>query len=200
MESGMMPEFLLTMAADPWDEIARVAASHGCESLLLGLNPEAPPENLKPFERLFRGIDCDVSILAAPPGWRLDDVHTVLVPIGGRGEHDTLRARLLGSLSRLLELKITFLRVLPSDASSEAVAQAERELQYLCDDKAPGIGVGEVVLSDDVTGTIETKASGSDLLILGLQRPARRRMLFSSVSLRLAQASGGATVMIGRGD
>ncbi len=200
MESGMMPEFLLTMASDPWDEIGRVATNHGCESLLLGLNPETPPENLKPFERLFSNIDCDVSVLAAPSGWRLHQVHEVLVPIGGRGEHDTLRARLLGSLSRLLELRITFLRVLPANANTDDVAQAERELNYLCDDKAPGIGRSEVIVSDDVTAVIEQRAEQTDLLILGLQRPTRRRRLFSSVSLRLARASAGATIMIGRGD
>ncbi|MBM64684.1 MAG: amino acid transporter [Myxococcales bacterium] len=197
--SGMMPEFLLTMASDPLDEIGRVAASHRCESLLLGLNPRTTTENLKPFERLFSAVDCDVSVLAAPPGWRLDSVHSVLVPIGGRGEHDKLRARLLGSLSRLLDLKITFLRILPTEADSDDVTQAERELKYLADDKAPGIGSCEVILSDDVTTSIEERARDSDLLILGLQRPARRRRLFSSVSLRLAQASGGATIMIGRG-
>jgi hypothetical protein len=200
MTSGVLPEFLITMAANPWDEIRRVAATHGCERLLLGFNSQSNTQDLKPIEQLFSAIECDVSVLAAPPGWRLDQVHSVLVPIGGRGGHDNLRARLLGSLTRLLNVKITFIRVLPTDTADDVVDQVRRDLKRLCDDKAPGIGVGEVIISNDVSSAIATRATDSDLVILGLQRLARRRRVFSEVSLQVAKASGGATIMISRGD
>jgi amino acid transporter len=200
MASGVLPEFLITMAPHPWSEISRVAAEHGCESLLLGFNSLLKIENRRHFEQLLSAVQCDVSVLAAPEGWRLETVRSVLVPIGGRGGHDALRARLLGSLSRLLELEITFLRVLPARVNRDVVIQVRRELKRLCDDEAPGIGVGEVVQSDDVATALAERAADSDLVILGLQRLSRRRKVFSEISLRVAKVSGGATIMISRGD
>jgi APA family basic amino acid/polyamine antiporter len=39
--SGVAPEALITVAQHPWEEIARVARTYGCESLLLGLSSRA---------------------------------------------------------------------------------------------------------------------------------------------------------------
>jgi hypothetical protein len=38
-QAGLAPEALTTIAADPWAEIARIAETHRCESILLGLGP-----------------------------------------------------------------------------------------------------------------------------------------------------------------
>ena len=39
--SGLVPEMLTTIAPNPWTEIVRVAKTHRCESLLIGLTDRA---------------------------------------------------------------------------------------------------------------------------------------------------------------
>ena len=111
----MAPEALTTIAPQPWSEIIRVARIHRCESLMLGLSDVDSPEALKQLENLMSQVDSHVIVLRGPDGWKLSSVKKVLVPLGGRGQHDQLRARLLGSLYRHGIRQIDFLQVLPQD-------------------------------------------------------------------------------------
>ena len=122
-------------------------------------------------------------------------MHRVLVPVGGQGSHDELRARFLGSLLRAGPRRITFLRVLPGNADARAEARARRDLQRVVRDKAPGADL-EVVRSDDAVEEVACRAADCDLLVLGLQRLSRRHKVFGEFALRAARRVDGPVVMI----
>ncbi|MCU0693067.1 MAG: amino acid permease [Polyangiaceae bacterium] len=195
------PEALVTMSSTPWAEIARVANEHRCESLLLGINPleEASAASHEPLQQLLNEVTCDVSILRAVPGWQLDQVRRVLVPIGGKGVHDELRARLLGSLMRAAPRQLTFMQVLPANTSEDRCAEARRMLSQLAMDEAATQPEPVVVRGDDALSLIETEATKNDLLILGLPRIDGRKIL-GTFALQVATRVPCATILICRRD
>jgi len=98
MRERIRVEGLATLARDPWLEIDRVARTHRCASVLLGmasLQDDAVRERL---EGLISRLPGNVMILRASEKWRPRAVQRVLVPIGGRVGHNALRARLLYGL------------------------------------------------------------------------------------------------------
>ncbi len=196
IDAGQTPSALLTIAREPWPEIARVARTHDCEALVLGLSVLSADIHGGALERLLNDVVADVGILRAPDGWRLEDARRILVPVGGRGRHDELRARVLGSLLRTADREVTFLRVLPMDASPEVRAAAAAGLARISDSmRVPNT---ELRVAEDVVGAVLEAAAEADLVLLGLRREGRRR-LFSEVSLRIAAATPGATLMLSRG-
>jgi amino acid transporter len=196
IQNRLTPEALLTLAPRPWREIVRVADAHRCESLLLGLSTVADHAGRRALEGIMSQVACDVSVLAAPVGWHLEDVSQVLVPIGGRGQQGVLRARLLGNLLRTGSRQVTFLQVLPPTASPAERTDAARYLRILCEDEALGEGIPDIVIDPDPPRVLASRAAQADLVILGVQRRSRRRKLFGSVTLQVAAAARGATIMI----
>jgi len=195
---GLAPEALTTVARDPWAEIARVSRLHRCESLLLGLSNLEQEATGAEMDRLLGQVDSDVVILRAPPGWRLSDANRILVPIGGRGGHDQLRARLLSSLCRSGPKEVTYLRVLPPSVPEEAARDVRRHLQQLGSDEVPGTFRVEVVTREAPVDEIVCRALDNDLVVLGLQRLGRRRKVVGKVSARIARETGGALIIISR--
>ena len=137
-EQDAAPEALITTAAEPWEEIRRIADVHDCESLLLGMGNLAPgTEQLEgQLEDLMNDVDCDFSVMRAPTDWRLANVDRVLVPVGGRGDHE-LRARLIGAISRRGPREIRFLSVIAENASDSALRQRQSEIRALADLRMP---------------------------------------------------------------
>jgi len=173
VELETLPEALVTMSRTPWTEIARVANDYDCESLLVGMHriEEATHEGAhEPLQQLLNEVTCDVTILRVVPDWRLDDAKRVLIPIGGKGVHDELRARLLGSLMRTSHRQLTFMQVLPSTATEAEVEDARKMLVKLAMDEAATQPEPVVVRGDDAVGLIAEQAAASDLVILGLPR------------------------------
>jgi basic amino acid/polyamine antiporter, APA family len=196
--AGLSPEALTTVSARPWSEIIRVSRIHRCQSLLLGLsnlNEEFTEKNL---EELMSSVDSDVVILRAPQGWRLSEVNKILVPIGGRGDHDEVRARLLGSLYRTSPREITFIRVLPEKASQVEFDRALKGLGKIANDEVPGVPKVKIALNNNVINEITKNAAESDLVILGLQRLARRRKKFGKLALQIARETPCPLIMISR--
>ena len=192
---GRRPEALLTFADEPWSEIARIAREHNCESLVTGLTDrDSSPRRL---EGLLSRVEADVLVLRAPPDWRLAATRSVLIPTGGRGSLDPLRARLLGNLLRLGSRDVRFLRVLPQEATDAQRADAERSLRELAEDEAPGAHV-EVLCSADAGAAIIARADASDLLVLGTQRPSTGPRTFGDFALTIAERTRSATVLISR--
>ena len=192
----MAPELLITVAPGQWEEIARVAGAHGCESLLMGMSDLSGEDNGSGLEELMGGVDANIVLLRAPEGWRLSGVRRVLVPLGGRSRHSELRARLLGSLCRTAEREVTFLRVLPREAPEDRCRKARRELAHAALEEVPFHSKVEVIRGDDAVGVLVKKASESDLVILGLQRPGRRRKMFGETTLKIARDTGCGIIMI----
>jgi APA family basic amino acid/polyamine antiporter len=196
--SGVSPEALITVARNPWEEIVRVAKSYGCESLLLGLSDLSGNATASNLEDLMGRVDSDVVVLRAPEGWKLSETRRVLVPVGGAGGHDMLRARLLGSLGRTGDREVTFMRIVSENFSEKAVEKLRRSLLILAGDETPGRCRAEVHRSSRVADLISGRARESDLVILGLQRLGRRQKVVGEVAMKIAQDSRCALIMIGR--
>ena len=184
---GLYPEALTTLASGPWEEIARVASTHRCESLLLGLSDLRDDAIRRRVNALMSRVDSHVVILRALPEWQLGQVERVLIPIGGKGDHEELRARVLGSLSRLGSPEVIYLRVVPTSTSEASLMRTQWALQRLTEDRSLGLGRAEVVRSDDPQGEIVRRAAASDLMILGLQRLSRQQKMFGEFARSLAE-------------
>ena len=197
-QGKLSPEVLLTVANDPWDEIGRMAGLHRCESLVLGLSNLADRLESPELERLMNEADCDVTILRAPAGWGLSSVRRILVPLGGGGGQNVLRARLLGGLGRSGTLEVRFLRVLRAATPERRVRIVKRQLQRTAGEEAPGSGVAHVLCRSDAQSAILEATEDVDLVVLGVQRHGRRQKAFGEIVLRIARDAPCATVLISR--
>lgn len=165
---GLRPEAMTAVADDPWEAITRVARSHACEVVLLGLSRLDDEATLARVDQLLAEVASDVVILRAPQGWHLEQVRTVVVPFAGGAQQETLRARVLGALARLADPLVTFLQVLPPSMSEASLQRAERALLRSLEGRDLGRATGSCVRSADAVGTVATAAQGADLLVLGL--------------------------------
>lgn len=195
LESRLFPEAMTTIAADPWQEIIRIAAIHRCQSLLLGLTSLSESSVNNRLEELISRVGSDVVVLKAPSGWRLDRVQRILVPIGGRGGHDALRARILGSLGRTTPREVTYLQVVPSGSTPQFCARTQRKLALLSWEETPGEPHPAVIGSDNPLEEVIRQAQSADLVILGLPQVEGRRV-FGDFSLRIAKETKCAVLMI----
>jgi basic amino acid/polyamine antiporter, APA family len=169
LNHGLKPEVLLTLADNPWEEIARACTDHRCESLLLGygnLNAQGESGDLS---SLIRKVKCDVIVVRAPNGWELSSTRSVLVPVAARGRNDTLRARLLTSIAREKQKSIKYLRLLSPEATEMDCRQAESALKVLGEDEVPHEVEVLAKPSAAVIDSLIEEAEKSDLLVLGLQ-------------------------------
>jgi basic amino acid/polyamine antiporter, APA family len=165
---GLAPDTLTTVAADPWEAITRIAHAHACEVVVLGLSRLDDAATLARVDRLFAAVSSDVVLLRAPAGWHLERVRKVVVPLAGGAQQETLRSRLLGTLSRLAAPQVTFVRVLPRRASEASRRRLERALVNRLEGRAFGRSEALCLRSDDPVGAIAGRAADADLLVLGL--------------------------------
>ncbi len=194
----LRPDALITLSDHPWDEITSVAERYRCDSLLLGVGSLGESLMTGPLEELMSRVEGDVVILRAPSTWTIDDCRTILVPAGGRRDQSPIRARLIGNFSRTATREVTYLRVLPSTTDAGAERRARRELRRLARDEARGVSKAAVVLTDDMVAEVVARAGDSDLLILGMQRLARRHKVFGEKVLEIAQRTTCPLLMISR--
>lgn len=199
MKVGIYPEALTTLAHDPWAEIARVARHHGCESLLLGFHDLRRQNTRAQLDALVRTSPSDIAILRAPLDWSASQVRRILAPVGGKGHHDVLRARLLGSLLRSAapeaRHEVRYLRVLPPSATDASLRRAERALQRIAEDERSE-GTTEVLRSAQPLEVIVQAAQDADLLILGLQRRSRAEKGLGAFALELSRRTTCALIML----
>jgi basic amino acid/polyamine antiporter, APA family len=195
--TDFLPEALTTVAPQTRKEISRVARVHRCESLLLGLGQFEAEQSATYIEQIMRTVDCDVVVLRAPQGWRLDQVKRILVPVGGHANHSKLRARLLSSLCRSGETQITYLRTIPEGVSVRFRNLAEKQVALLARDEAPRSCQQQVAENNDIAGEVCQQALEYDLVILGLQHLGRRSRRIGRVPLEIANQSDGPLILIG---
>jgi len=199
LAAGHQPEALLTVASAPWTEITRVARSHRCRGVLFG-RPGVDEAGLRALEDVMSSVDCDVTFLSAPDGWRLENVTRVLVPVGGRGQHSELRARLLGSLSRAGPLEVLWLSIVAPHVSDEAFELARKRVLELAEHSTTGTPLVLVERAADFGQAVAAHCKPTDLLVLGLRRPERGRRVFGELAPRIAAQVSCATVVISRGN
>lgn len=198
IERHAAPETLFTIAPAVWPEIGRVARLHRCETVLLGAPRLSEPEVNARLEELISTLGSEVVIVRAPHRWRIDAVRRVLVPVGGRRDHSRLRARLLASLTRTGDSRITFLGVVPPAAVDER-RRAERELRALARDEAETRYEVLIEEAGDPREAILRHVHEADLVVMGMQRGATGPT-FGELILAIAAQSEAPLVMIaGRG-
>ncbi|MYE35294.1 MAG: amino acid permease [Gemmatimonadales bacterium] len=198
IEDPVSPETLFTIASDVWGEIARVANSRTCETVLVGLPRLTKPGVESRLEGLISRIDADVVIVRAPPRWRIEKATRILVTVKGRRDHSELRARLLGSLSRSSEPAVTFLCALPSDTSPDRRRRAERSVRQLARDEAAGPYGVEFEYTDDPVEPIVRMGEGSDLVVMGMERRARGEPAIGAFALEVARRTDMPLILLGR--
>lgn len=199
--AGLASEALITIAPKPWSEISRVARIHRCESMLLGFTRFSEDTvEATHLEELMSGLESDVVVLRAPQKWHLNQVKRVLVPVGGLGHHDVLRARLLGSLLRTGTREVSYLKVLPLKASERECARAYRELHRFAKDELPDPVQPQVLVvqSDNPAQEVASHTPDYGLVILGLPRGPEKRRVFGSFTLEMARETHCALIMISR--
>ncbi|MDA9857620.1 amino acid permease [Rubripirellula sp.] len=197
-ELGIRAETLTTVSHSPMQEIARVTRLHRCESVLLGLSEIGPEEQKSALEDLLSQLDVEVLVLRAPKNWLLADTKKILVPVAGRGGHDYLLARLLGSLSRKQKRQVTFLRVVPKATPAADLKRIRRELNRMARDNSAGESDREVICSDDPVGTVATRAGEGGLVILGIQRISPHQKLFGHFTRKIAAQTACPIMVISR--
>lgn len=198
IEDSISLETLFTIASDVWGEIARVANSRTCETLLMGLSRLTEPGVESRLEGLISRVGADVVIVRAPPRWRIERAARILVPVKGRRDHSELRARLLGSLSRSSEPAVTFLRTLPSDASPDRRRRVERTVRQLARDEAAGPYGVEFEYADDPVEPIVRMGDASDLVVMGMERRARGEPAIGAFALEVARRTDVPLILLGR--
>ena len=139
-------------------------------------------------------------VVRAPGEWNLADVSRVLVLAAGRGDHDALRATLLGSLLRTGRRTVTYLRVVPENTPAETVTRIRRELARLASDEA---SLGSEILVEKGANPVEVAKNicdSSDLVILGVQRLGRKQKLFGRFTHQLGEVTACPLLVISRKD
>lgn len=195
---GLKPEALITVASQAWLEIIRVARIYRCESLLIGLSDLDQKSALHDVEKLMSRIDSDVVILRAKNDWNPSQAKRILVPVGGGGQQDLLRARLLGSLHHMGIDEITFLQILPQDTPEASLPRHRTRLQHLAEDEHAAGARIVVARSNQPVDEILYHAAETDLMILGLQRHGRRQKLFGETVLHIARNTGCGLILVNR--
>lgn len=197
LTAGATPECLTTVARDPWKEIGRVARTHRCESLLLGLGSLSDETTNQRIEDLIGGLHSDIVILRAPLGWTLAEVRQVLVAAGGRGDQSVPRARFLATLCREGQRAVSYLQVVPTRATRAELVVARKRLERLAQDEVSG-GAEVEIVRGDVFDELVRAAAEADLVVLGLPRRSRTRKLFGEMTVRLAGETSGPLLLISR--
>lgn len=176
--AGVKSEILLTVADEPWSEIARIAREQAVTSVLLGLaqapDGEAPADvpgaPAYSIDQLMGRLHCNVAVLHAADDFDLDRVRRVLIPLSGHNDHDRLRARVIGTLARQGLDQLRFLHVLAAGAPVRAERRAEAALRRYVQDEARDRGDALVVRAEDAIAEIVAQTRGFDLLVLGVTR------------------------------
>jgi hypothetical protein len=190
-------ETLFVVGNDAWREISRVARLHRCETVVLGSPPSGVDGATHKLEGFIATLDADVAVVRAARRWRMAGVRRVLVPLGGRGHHSRLRARLLASLTRSDGCSITFLLSLPPSASPEQRRRLEREVRSLARDEAEGHF--EVVIETEANpvDAILRHAAESDLLVMGFQHGPLARRVFGPLIRELIERCDSPVILLG---
>ena len=200
MDSGVRVECLATLSADPWSEIARVANTHRCALALMGMTDLRDDAIRRRLERLVSALPGNVAILRAPLGWQPGLIRRVLVPIGGRGVHNALRARLLTALdSRAgMELEVRYLIVVPEKTPEKEAKRLHATWERLVADESGAEPRIDIVRGENPGDVIVAESATSDLLRLGLNRVDRTRPVFGNLVTRVISTTDRPVIVIGQ--
>jgi nucleotide-binding universal stress UspA family protein len=195
---GVRAEALTTVADEPMAEIVRVAELHRCRWLVMGLSELAADGGRSRAEQLLDKVDADVIVLRAGNGWKWSEARRILVPTAGRGGHDYLLGRLVGSLQRDHPLEITCMRVVPPAASETDMRRARQSLRQLAADLVWQHANTEIDCDEDRAACISRRAADHDLIIVGTRRRRGHGKVIGPITRQIAAATTCPLVVISR--
>lgn len=194
---NLRPDALTTIANEPWEEIARVIKVHQCRSVLLGLSQFSELYTTQNLEKLIKQVKCDVVVFRQPySGWKIGSAKKILIPVTGVGSHDTLRARVVGSLWRTFQPEFTFFQVLPLGTSKKVKEKKEIELRRFSSRIIPGNSEVKIILSNDVKNELIQQTAEHDMVIMGLGKAGPKRTVFGELTLEMAEKTDTALLFI----
>lgn len=176
---------ILKVGRQVGSEIMDTARANDADVILMGYKKDEDPMENSVIEAVVVHQPCDVAILK--PAAEEKPLENVLVPIAGRDVHDRLKARIVHSLTRGTDCDVTFMTVIPEEATSEDRQGAERRLRRAVDlYNLPGART-RVELSDDTAEAIIRAAGEMDLVLLGMQEePWFESFFFGKLTQRVA--------------
>ncbi len=195
LEAKARPRLLVTISEDPWREILRVADEYNCESVLMGMDSFEEQKHVNKYSSLLLDLTCDIILLKARTGWNLSKVKNILVPVAGDSGHDTLRARLLSSLCRRNERNVRYVRVVPEQTSDGECDRIQSWLRQRASDETPIDPETRIIRSDDPTASLVREAGKNDLVILGVNRSKKGRLV-GDVGMKLGGGRTWSTILI----
>lgn len=185
----------MTISKNPWREIQRVAKRHSCRSLVLGVN-KLDAHSLSPLLNQFEG---DIAILNSKENLSLPEIKRILVPVGGNISHDSLRAKVLGTIMRNSKLEdICYLTVVKDCLSRKKTERLEKKLKEKIEDEAGGLGRVKIAYSDNPIESIAQESKDYQLSLLGLSILKDRNVAFNDFSIELLKNIQCSTLIIGR--
>lgn len=196
---GLYPEVLTTVAQNPWKEIKRVSLSSNCSSLLLGLTNLSEKLDGSGLENLINDVKCDVVVLKAPHEWNFRAVKKVLIPVAGNSEHGELLARVIGTLNRIGNPAIEFIRILPEYSSWEKCEKARLDIFKTAENfMQNGNFTVKIIKNDNVVDEIVSRAEEYDLVILGFRRVGKYLKAFGNLTQQIVKNTDTPIILINR--
>ena len=156
------------------------------------------PSKVSAIDKLISQLNCNVALLSNPKQCQINTLERVLVPISGRGGHDALRARVLGSLIAGGVKEITLLKILPKNSTRQEIQDQEKSLTIRAQDEARGFARTKVVLSNNAIEGIIEEANSHDIILLGMSKLARSQLGLGAMSIKIAAEVACPTLIIGR--
>ncbi len=180
VNSTVPVECLATFSSEPLKEIERVAKAHQCALTLMGMWDVSDDATHQRLEKLLESLPGNVAVLRSPPNWEPLSARHILVPLGGRGVHNALRARLLTALAQRIPdtVRVTYLIVVPESASEKERKNLQRTWRRLITDESRAESSIEIQSGNDPAAVIPKAASDADLVILGLGRRGGDQPIF----------------------
>ena len=198
LDNNVHCEAIATVAADAWQEIARVATTHRCASLLIGVHSLENDSVRAQIELLSKSIEANLLLLRASSNWSPKQVKRVLIPIGGRSVHVALRARLLAGLDRRSDSGITITYLLIDESLQSETSKYKRKTHHsrlILDETSLEHDI-KVINSSNVAEAICTEAAEYDLLILGLGNTAAGKPAIGGVIRSILNDSDKAIILL----
>ena len=187
LQAGIAVECLATISQDPWAEIRRVAKAHRCALTLLGMSNLEDLAVRARVEALVADLPGNVALVRSPPAWKPTSVKRVLCPIGGRGVHNALRARLLSALNARTPtaMQVRYL-IVAADGTTQAEQDRLRRMwSGLVGDESGAELEVRVTASNDVAGAIHKASRDCDMILLGLGQIDSKHRILGDLVLRV---------------
>ena len=192
------PEVLFSIADNVWEEIARVAGEHRCETVVLGLPNLSGSGIGAPLGRLISKLDTDIVIARAPRGWRVSEAARILVPVSGGRAHGELRARILSSLGRSGRGSVTFFSAIRKSDSEQEKRSIRRRVSGQVGKEALGPYELEMPETDDIAAATVERAAAADLVVMGLPQSSEPSALSGSLPLQIVAEVSTPVILVGR--